>query len=38
MRQARRAMSKNALLPEEIAGWYLGKSFSADWTTWHFAN
>ena len=31
-------MSTNTLLPEEIADWYLGKSFSADWTTWHFAN
>ncbi len=26
-------------LPEDqIASWYAGKSFSADWTTWHFAN
>jgi Methyltransferase domain len=31
-------MSKNALPPEEIARWYAGKSFSADWATWHFAN
>jgi predicted O-methyltransferase YrrM len=26
-------------LPEDqIANWYAGKSFSADWTSWHFAN
>jgi predicted O-methyltransferase YrrM len=32
-------MSEAPLLSEEeIAGWYAGKSFSADWTTWHFAN
>jgi predicted O-methyltransferase YrrM len=23
---------------DEIARWYAGKSFSSDWTTWHFAN
>lgn len=27
-----------ALTDEEIARWYDDKSFSADWTTWHFAN
>jgi predicted O-methyltransferase YrrM len=26
------------LSDDEIANWYAGKSFSADWTTWHFAN
>jgi predicted O-methyltransferase YrrM len=26
------------LSDDEIAGWYADKSFSADWTTWHFAN
>jgi predicted O-methyltransferase YrrM len=26
------------LSDEEVARWYAGKSFSADWTTWHFAN
>jgi predicted O-methyltransferase YrrM len=26
------------LSDDEIADWYAGKSFSADWTTWHFAN
>jgi predicted O-methyltransferase YrrM len=25
------------LAEEEVARWYAGKSFSADWTTWHFA-
>src|SRR5262245_59584554 len=25
------------LAEEEVARWYSGKSFSADWTTWHFA-
>jgi predicted O-methyltransferase YrrM len=25
------------LVEEEVARWYAGKSFSADWTTWHFA-
>jgi predicted O-methyltransferase YrrM len=24
------------LAEEEVARWYAGKSFSADWTTWHF--
>ena len=27
-----------ALSDDEIARWYDDKSFSADWTTWHFAN
>jgi predicted O-methyltransferase YrrM len=32
-------MSDPSPLPNgEIAGWYADKSFSADWTTWHFAN
>ena len=26
------------LSEDDIAGWYAGKSFSSDWTTWHFAN
>ncbi len=26
------------LSDDEIASWYADKSFSADWTTWHFAN
>jgi Methyltransferase domain len=25
------------LAEQEVAGWYAGKSFSADWTTWHFS-
>jgi predicted O-methyltransferase YrrM len=25
-----------ALSENEVAGWYAGKSFSSDWTTWHF--
>jgi predicted O-methyltransferase YrrM len=32
-------MSDPSPLPDdEIASWYADKSFSADWTTWHFAN
>jgi SAM-dependent methyltransferase len=35
----RHAVSRSPALPEdEIARWYAGKSFSSDWTTWHFAN
>jgi predicted O-methyltransferase YrrM len=27
-----------AVSEDEIAGWYADKSFSSDWTSWHFAN
>ena len=31
-------MSDAPLADDEIESWYAGKSFSSDWTTWHFAN
>ena len=31
-------MSAPPPLSDEIAGWYSGKEFTADWTSWHFAN
>jgi predicted O-methyltransferase YrrM len=31
-------MSDAVLADDEIESWYVGKSFSSDWTTWHFAN
>ena len=31
-------MSDAPLADDEIESWYDGKSFSSDWTTWHFAN
>lgn len=27
-----------AFSEEEAANWYAGKTFSSDWTTWHFSN